>query len=148
MSAHPEQFVSLEEYYKLEETGEIKHEYYQGSIFAMTGGTERHNLISLDIGTELNIQLKGKSCRVYTTDFRLKIEAANLYTYPDLSIICGETPLTDGRQDTFTNPIILFEILSPSTEAYDRGNKAHFYRTIPTLQEHLLIAQDRPLVER
>jgi Uma2 family endonuclease len=147
MSALPEQFVSLEDYFTLEETGEIRHEYYRGSIFAMTGGSERHNLISLDVGTELNLQLRGSSCRAYGTDFRLKIEASGLYTYPDLSVICGDTQTVDKRHDTYRNPIVLIEVLSESTKDYDRGQKFEFYRTIPTLQAYLVIAQDRPHVE-
>ena len=148
MSALPEQYLSLEEYFKLEETSDIKHEYYQGTVFAMAGATENHNLIVMAVGRNLGIQLDDKPCRPYPGDFRLKIEAVNLYTYPDLSVICGETQLADGRRDTFLNPTLLIEVLSESTEAYDRGKKAEFYRTIPSLREYLLIAQDRPHVER
>lgn len=148
MSAQPEQYLSLEEYYKLGETSEIKYEYYQGMIFAMTGATEYHNLIAMAVGRNLDIQLDNKPCRPYPSDFRLKIEAANMYTYPDLSVICGETRFADGRQDTFLNPTVLIEVLSDSTEAYVRGKKAACYRTIPSLQEYLLIAQDSPHVER
>ena len=147
MNALPEQYLSLEEYFKLEETSDIKHEYFQGMVFAMTGAKEDHNLIAMAVGGNLYLQLDGKPCRVYPGDFRLKIEAASIYTYPDLSIICGETQFADGRQDTFVNPTMLIEVLSDSTEAYDRGKKTEFYRTIPSLQEYLLIAQDRPHIE-
>lgn len=147
MSALPDQFLSLEEYFQLEETSEIRHEYYQGKIFAMTGASKDHNKIVMDVGGELYIQLKGKPCQPYLSDFRLKIKAANVYTYPDISVICGEPQSADGRKDTFLNPTILMEVLSESTEAYDRGKKTEFYRTIPILQEYLLIAQDRPHVE-
>ena len=99
------------------------------------------------VGSNLYNQLRGTSCRPYPADFRLKIEAENVYTYPDLSIICGETQFDDGRQDTFVNPTVLIEVLSDSTEAYDRGKKTEFYRTIPSLREYLLIAQDRLHVE-
>lgn len=148
MSALPEQYLSLEEYFKLDETSDNKHEYYQGAVFAMTGASKNHNLITLDVGSSLLTQLTGKPCQPYPSDFRLKIEAFELYTYPDLSVICGDTQLADGRRDTFVNPTVLIEVLSESTETYDRGKKAEFYRTIPTLQEYLFIAQDRPHVER
>ena len=147
MSALPEQYISLEDYFQREESSEIKHEYFQGEIFAMTGASETHNLITLEIVRNLGNQLEGKPCRPYPSDFRLKIEAANMYTYPDLSVICGDTQFADGRQDTFVNPTILIEVLSESTEAYVRGKKTESYRTIASLQEYLLIAQDRPHIE-
>ena len=148
MNALPEQYLSLEDYFKLDEASDSKHEYYQGAAFAMTGASEIHNLIAMAIGRNLGNQLYGKPCRPYPSDFRLKIEAINLYTYPDLSVICGETRFADGRKDTFVNPTLLCEVLSGSTEAYDRGKKAEFYRTIPSLQEYLLISQEKPHVER
>lgn len=148
MSAVPEQCLSLEEYFKLEESSDIKHEYCQGSVFAMTGASKNHNLVAIAVGSILYSQLIEKPCQPYPGDFRLKIEAVNMYTYPDLSVVCGDVQLADGRQDTFTNPTVLIEVLSESTEAYDRGKKFEFYRRIPSLQEYLLIAQDRPYVER
>ncbi|HEY3418738.1 MAG TPA: Uma2 family endonuclease [Armatimonadota bacterium] len=148
MSALPEQYLSLEDYFKLDETGDCKHEYLQGAIFDMHGASENHNLIAMAVGINLGVQLRGKPCRPYPGDFRLKIEAMSLYTYPDLSVICGDTQLADGRRDTFLNPTVLVEVLSDSTEAYDRGKKAEYYRTIPSLREYLFIAQDRPHVER
>ncbi|MHB9110505.1 MAG: Uma2 family endonuclease [Armatimonadota bacterium] len=148
MSALPEERVSLEDYFKLDETSDSKHEYYQGVVYALTGASKNHNLITLDVGSSLLTQLAGKPCQPYPSDFRLKIEAVNLYTYPDLSVICGDTQLVDGRRDTFVNPTVLIKVLSESMGTYDRGNKAEFYRTIPSLQEYLLLAQDRPHVER
>jgi len=157
MSALPEKYITLEEYFQLEETSEIKHEYHQGVIYDLfrdseansliSRASEAHNLIAGAVFGYLFIQLDGKSCRPYPGDFRLKIEAMNLYTYPDISVICGETQLADGRKDTFVNPTVLIEVLSDSTEAYDRGNKTECYRTIPSLREYLLIAQDRSHVE-
>jgi len=148
MSALPEQHISLEDYFKLDETSDNKHEYYQGELYAMTGASMNHNLIVGAAYRSLANQLEGKACWPYFSDFRLKIEAVNLYTYPDISVICGEPQLADGRNDTFVNPTVLIEVLSDSTEAYDRGKKAGFYRTIPSLREYLLIAQDRHHVER
>jgi len=148
MSEPAAKLITLEEYFKLDETSDNKHEYYQGEIFAMTGASENHNLIVGDVYRSLANKLDGKSCRPYPGDFRLKIEARNLYTYPDLSVICGETQFADGRRDTFSNPTVLIEVLSDSTAAYDHGKKAESYRTISSLREYLLIAQDRPHVER
>lgn len=148
MDRVPEQYLSLEEYFKFEETSDIKHEYFQGAIFAMTGASKKHNMLTVAIVSNLYSQLNGKPCQPYAIDFRLKIEAVTMYTYPDLSVICGEPQSADGRQDTFTNPTIIMEVLSESTEAYDRGKKFAFYRTIPSLREYLLIAQDKPHVER
>jgi len=148
MTAQPKKYLSLEEYFKLEETSEIKSEYYQGVAYAMAGASENHNLIAGEVFLDLGIQLRGKSCRPYPGDFRLKIEAVNVYTYPDLSVICGETQLADGRRDTFVNPTVLIEVLSESTEVYDRLKKFEFYRSISSMQEYLLIAQDRPHIER
>jgi len=148
MNAIPEQYISLEDYFKLDEISDNKHEYYQGAVFAMTGASEDHNKIVVSTVRNLDVQLDGKPCRPYSGDFRLKIEAFELYTYPDISVICGDTQLADGRRDTFVNPTVLIEVLSESTETYDRGKKAESYRTIPSLREYLLIAQDRPYVER
>jgi Uma2 family endonuclease len=148
MSAVPEQYISLEEYFRLEETSEIKHEYYQGAVFAMTGASMAHNQIVAAVGGSLDHQLSNKSCQHFLSDFRLEIEAVGLYTYPDVSVVCGDVELANGRLDTFLNPIVLIEVLSESTEAYDRIEKAEFYRTIPSLREYLFIAQDRTHVER
>jgi len=148
MSALPERYISLEEYFKLDETGECKHEYYQGVVYALAGASENHNLIVAAVLSNLYNQLDGKPCRPYPGDFRLKIEAMNLYAYPDLSVICGDTQQADGRRDTFVNPTVLIEVISDSTEAYDRGKKTEFYRTIPSLKEYLLIDQHRPHIER
>jgi len=148
MNAVPDEYMSPEDYFKLDETSDNKHEYYQGEIYAMTGASENHNLIAGAAYRNLGNQLDGKSCRPYFSDFRLKIEVVNFYTYPDVSVICEETQLADGRKDTFVNPTVLIEVLSDSTAAYDHGKKAEFYRTIPSLQEYLLVAQDRPHVER
>jgi len=148
MNAVPEQYISLDEYFKLEETGEIKHEYYRGAIFAVTGASMAHNQIVAAAGGSLDRQLDNKSCQPFFGDFRLKIAAAEVYTYPDISVVCGDVKLDDGRSDTFLNPTVLIEVLSESTEAYDRIEKAEFYRTIPSLREYIFIAQDRPHIER
>lgn len=147
MSAHPHQYVTIQQYFALEETADIKHEYYRGSISAMTGASARHNLIVANIIATLHGQLRGSSCRVFPSDLRLKIEQTGLYTYPDISVICGTIQFDEGRQDTVSNPIVLIEVLSPSTENYDRGKKFEHYRTIEPLQEYIVVAQDRVHIE-
>ncbi len=147
MSAQPERYISIEEYFQLEESGEGKHEYYQGAIYAMTGASTRHNLIAVNITSALHPQLRGKSCIVYPSDLRLKIESSGLYTYPDAMVICGNTRYADKRKDMVTNPSVIFEVLSPSTEDYDRGKKFAQYRTVETLQEYLVFSQESVHVE-
>lgn len=147
MSASAQEYITTDQYFTLEEGSDVKHEYYRGVIYAMTGGTARHNLIVANMIALLHGQLRGTSCHVFPSDLRLKIESAGLYTYPDISVICGPIFYADNRQDTVTNPMVLIEILSPSTENYDRGKKFEHYRTIETLQEYIVVAQDRIHIE-
>jgi len=147
MGALPDRYVSLEDYLELEEVSGIKHVYYQGAAFALAGASVNNDLIVGAVFGNLFIQLDGKSCRPHTSDLRLKVEAVGLLTYPDVSVICGEAQLADSPLNTYVNPTVLVEVLSRSTAGYDRGRKADFYRTIPSLREYLLIAQDRPCIE-
>lgn len=148
MSAQPHEYLTVQQYFALEETAEMKHEYYRGSIYAMTGASARHNLIVANMIAMLHGQLRGSPCRVFPSDLRLKVEQTGLYTYPDISVICGTISFDEGRQDTVVNPTILIEVLSPSTENYDRGQKFEHYRTIRTLQEYIVVAQDRVHIEQ
>lgn len=148
MNAIPDNFVTLDEYFRLEETSEIKHEYFHGAIYDMTGASYTHTTLVQNIAGQLYIQLRGKSCHAHTNDLRVKIETTMLYTYPDILVICGKPQFADDRNDTITNPTLIIEVLSPSTEGYDRGKKFQHYRTIATLQEYLLVAQDAVRVER
>ena len=141
MSTNPKTHVTPEEYLEFERTSEYKHEYYKGEIFAMTGASARHNTINFNTGVTLGAQLKGTRCRGYANDQRVKIPATDLYTYPDLAIVCGE-PVYE-QSDTLTNPALIVEVLSPSTQDYDRGQKFDHYRKLPSLAEYLLIAQSR-----
>jgi Uma2 family endonuclease len=136
------------EYLEFERSSELKHEFLNGDVFAMTGASRIHNLITAKVITALTSQLRGRPCEVYASDMRLKVTATGLYTYPDVSVICGEPQLTDDRLDTITNPIVIVEVLSPSTESYDRGKKFQHYRELPSLREYLLISQDSPRIER
>lgn len=148
MSAQPYEYLSLQQYFELEATSEIKHEYYRGATYAITGASARHNLIVANIIGLLHSQLRGSPCRVFPSDLRLKIEQTGLYTYPDVSVICGTIQFDAGRQDTVTNPSVLIEVLSPRTENYDRGKKFEHYRTIETLQVYIVVAQDRMHIEQ
>ena len=126
---------------------DVKHEYVDGEVFAMTGASFNHNLIVLNLGSELRTQLKSTPCHVLPSDMRVRVEAANASKYPDLVALC-ETPLFhDRRHDVLLNPVLIVEVLSHSTEAYDRGGKFAIYRRLPSLKEYVLVSQDRPLVE-
>jgi Uma2 family endonuclease len=148
MSAQPSEYLTLQEYFTLEESSDHKHEYYRGAIYAMTGASARHNLLVANVIGLLHGQLRKSACRVFPSDLRLKIEATGLYTYPDISVICGGLQFDAGRQDTVTNPTVLIEVLSPSTENYDRGKKFEHYRTLESLQEYIVVAQDRVHIEQ
>jgi len=140
-------YLSPEEYLARERESEIRHEYFRGEMFAMSGGTRPHSLIVGNLRAELRAALR-RRCEVHGGEMRIKVSSTGLYTYPDASVICGEPRLEDGRQDTLLNPIVVMEVLSPSTEAYDRGDKFGHYRKIETLREYVLVSQDRALVER
>ncbi len=138
-----------QEYYRLERDSEIRHEYYNGEIFAMAGGTNEHSIIVANIIGELHHRLKGKPCGTRDPNMRLKVKATGLRTYPDVSVYCGEVEFDaeDEVTHTATNPTLIVEVLSESREAYDRGFKFENYRKIESLQTYVLIAQDAPLVE-
>jgi Uma2 family endonuclease len=139
---------SLAEYFAQEEQADYRSEYYQGEIFAMAGGTANHNLIALNVAASLRSALRGKPCKAFMADMRVLVKRHQLYTYPDVMAVCGPLKYAPGRNDTVTNPVLIVEVLSPSTEAYDRGKKFEFYRTIDSLQEYILVDQARIYVER
>lgn len=141
MSTNPKTYLTPEEYLEFERGSAEKHEYYNGEIFAMGGASARHNTINFNTGIALGAQLKGTRCRGYANDQRVKIPATELYTYPDLVIVCGEPVFEHG--DTLTNPTLIVEVLSPSTESYDRGEKFDHYRKLSSLAEYLLVAQSK-----
>lgn len=130
---------TIEEYLEMERASDVKHEYYQGEIFAMSGASDSHNWIYINILGELCIQLKKKPCRPYGSDMRMHIPENTLFTYPDIAIYCGDPSVIDKDQDTVTEPAIIIELLSPSTRSYDLGKKFELYRAIPTLKEYILI---------
>ena len=136
-----------EEYLALERKAERKSEYFNGEIFAMSGASPQHVLIVTNVVAELRGQLKTRPCTVYSTDLRLKVSAAGLYTYPDVIVVCGEPQFDDDHKDTLLNPTLIVEVLSESTKDYDRGGKFEQYRMIESFVEYVLIAQDKPHVE-
>ena len=140
--------ISPEEYLRLERQSEYKSEYVNGEIFAMTGASRKHNLVAGNIFRELSQQLKSRQCEAYVGGMRVKVTATGLYTYPDVVVVCGEPKFEDKYVDTLLNPTLLVEVLSPSTERYDRIAKSSYYRTLDSLAEHLLVAQDEVRLEQ
>ena len=143
MSVQKKELLTPEAYLALEREAPGKSEYFAGEMFTMSGASRRHNLISLNLGAELRAQLRHRPCEVYTSDMRVKVSPTGLYTYPDVVVVCGEPEFEDTMGDTLLNPTILVEVLSQSTEDYDRGRKLEHYRTIPSLQEYLLVSQEK-----
>ena len=147
MRTMPGQRLTLDEYIALEELSEIKHEFFEGTVSEMTDFSLAHNLIAVNVIGILHPQLRGKSCRMYSSNQRFKVEATGLFTYPDASVVCGPAQFADAPKHTMTNPTVIIEILSPSTEGYDREKKFRHYRKIGSLRAYLLIAQDSMHVE-
>jgi Uma2 family endonuclease len=145
--SYSKQHYTIEEYLQMERASNVKHEYYQGEIFAMAGANPRHNFIFSSIFGELCIQLKNSSCHPFGSDMRMYIPENTLFTYPDISIYCGDPITTELDEDTVIQPTIIIEILSKSTRDYDRGTKFSLYRDIPTLKEYMLIDTEKIGVE-
>jgi Uma2 family endonuclease len=148
MSAASTRLLSPQEYLARERAADIRSEYYRGETFAMAGASWEHTLIKDNLARETGNQLAGGPCRVLTSDLRVKVSATGLYTYPDMVVVCDEPQFEDKVLDTLLNPRVIVEVLSDSTEKYDRGVKFAHYRQLPSVQEYVLVAQDRPLVER
>ena len=140
-------FMTPEEYLKFERASEEKHEYFAGEIFDFPRSNQNHVLIMGNTAAAFHSQLSSRPCDAFMSRMRIKIRPTGLYTYPDICIVCGESELEDLYDDTLLNPIVIIEILSPATEAYDRGKKFQQYRLIETLRDYLLIAQDNVRIE-
>lgn len=147
MAAEPQSLISRETYLALERESEERHEYIAGEIFAMAGGTIRHDRIFGNLFTLLSARLLGSGCQVFSSNMRVAIPDLDIYMYPDISVVCGDEAFEDEVEDTLLNPIVLIEILSPSTERYDRGRKYHRYQHISTFREDILIEQDAPVID-
>ena len=147
MATHPKSYLTPEQYLEIERKAEFKSEYYQGEMFLMSGAREAHNLIVMNASGELRQQLRARPCRNYMNDMRVRVNATGLYTYPDVTAVCGEPQFLDETRDTLLNPNLIVEVLSPSTEAYDRGRKFEHYRSVESVSEYLMVSSQRVSAE-
>jgi len=147
MSSVPKTKLTPQEYLSIERRADFKSEFFRGEMFAMVGASRKHNLINTNVTRELSQQLKDSSCEAYASDMRVKVDATGLYTYPDVVVVCEEPQFEDHEVDTLLNPTVLIEVLSQSTEAYDRGRKFAHYRNLDSLSDFLLISQEKPHIE-
>jgi Uma2 family endonuclease len=148
VSSDPSTLLSEEEYLAIERQAEFRSEFYNGEMFAMTGASRQHNLIATNLVISLGNQLRTSPCNVYSSDMRVRVTSTRLFTYPDVVVTCGEEEFADDEQDTLLNPLVIFEILSNSTEAHDRGKKFEHYQNIDSLSTYVLVAQKAPRIER
>ncbi|MBS1797498.1 MAG: Uma2 family endonuclease [Acidobacteria bacterium] len=148
MSAIPKSKLTPEEYLEFERKSATKHEFFKGEIFAMSGAKRDHNKITTNLSGLVWQHLKGKDCESYSNDMRVFVPRTGLYTYPDLVVVGGEPRFQDEVFDTLLNPVLLIEVLSESTESYDRGRKFQHYRSIESLREYVLVAQDEARIEK
>ncbi len=148
MSAIPKRKIMPEEYLETERKAEYKSEYFDGEIFAMAGAKRNHNKVATNVSGLIWQHLKGKDCESYANDMRVFVPKTGLYTYPDVVVVCGEPQFQDKVFDTLLNPTLLIEVLSESTESYDRGKNFQHYRSIENLQEYVLVSQDEARIEK
>jgi len=148
LPTQPKTRITPQEYLELERKAEIKSEYLDGQMFAMSGAMFEHNQIVLNIATELNTQLKDRLCTVLVANMWTKVQTTGLYTYPDIVALCGEAKFEDQHMDTLINPQVIIEVLSQSTESYDRGRKFAHYRSLDSSTEYLLVSQTECRIER
>lgn len=147
MSTAEQHRITPQEYLQIERRAETKSEFYQGEMFATSGATREHNLITGNVGRRLQEQFDNRDCEVYQHDMRVKVRANGLYTYPDVVVACDQPQFEDDRFDTLLNPIVIVEVLSDSTEGYDRGAKFELYRALHSLRDYILISQDKVHIE-
>lgn len=143
-----EKILTVAEYLKIERAAEFRSEYFDGEMFAMSGGTPQHSLVKTNLVSELRDALMDRTCTAYDSDLRIRVSATGLYTYPGASVFCEPMEFLDDQKDVALNPTLLVEVLSPSTEAYDRGKKFEHYRSIAALREYVLVSQEEATVER
>ena len=147
MSAHAHPRLTPEQYLEIERSADFKSEYYDGRMYAMSGGSFRHGLIIGNLTREVSLALRKKPCSAIPNDLRVAVSPQGLFTYPDVVVVCGEPRFAGDQRDTLVNPTVVLEVLSPSTEGYDRGFKSEQYRSIESLQEYGLISQVKPHIE-
>jgi Uma2 family endonuclease len=148
MATNPKTLLTEQEYLAFERRSEFRHEYFAGEIFDMTGASREHNLIVTNLVVALGSQLRDRPCNVYANDLRVKVRRARHYAYPDVVVTCGEEEFEDAELDTLPNPLVVFEVLSDSTEAYDRGKKFESYQKVESLTDYLLVSQHARRVEQ
>ena len=147
-SAAVQTYLTPEEYLAWERKADTKHEYLRGELIAMSGASYQHTIITMNISGELYIQLKGTACTVHTNDMRVRTSPETSYFYSDVVVVCDKPRFEDNAFDTLLNPIVLVEVLSPSTQAYDRGEKFKHYQQLTSLREYILVSQDEVEVKR
>jgi Uma2 family endonuclease len=147
MASNPVSKLTEEQYLAIERAAEFKSEFLDGVMYAMSGGSPRHASVAVGIVAELRATLRGGQCKPYNSDLRVRV-SSRMYSYPDVSVVCGKLQLADDQKDVLLNPIVIFEVLSPSTELYDRGVKLQLYRTIPSLREYILVDQNKARIEQ
>lgn len=148
MSTRADRLYTADEYLEIDRASDHRNEFVNGRIYAMTGTSIPHNVIVNNISGELRSRLRGRPCRAFTENVRLKVSESGMYTYPDVMALCGERELEDSHRDILLNPMVIFEVLSPSTEAYDRGEKFEHYTLLPSLREYVLVSQDHVRIEK
>jgi Uma2 family endonuclease len=147
MSTRSKPFITPEQYLEIERNAEYKSEYLNGEMFAMAGGSGPHNEIAVNITSQLHGQLRHRRCKVYDSDMQVQVSPTGLDTYPDACVVCGEARFLDERRQTLLNPTLIIEVLSPSTEAYNRGRKFEHYKTIESLAQYLLVSSDHKYID-
>ena len=147
MSGAPLPYLTPEQYLEIDRAAALKSEYYNGEMFAMAGGSLAHAMLSAAVGAVIGSRLDRTKCSLLSSDMRILVPSTGLYTYPDYAVVCGPAVLADKHKDTLLNPVVIAEVLSPSSVSYDRGQKFRHYRAIETLRHYVLVSQDRMLVE-
>ncbi len=148
MSTKPKTLITAQEYLALEREADYKSEYYKGEVFAFAGASMQHNLIAVNLLGTLHRQLRDRACTAFSSDMRITIPQTPHYAYADVVVVCGSPQTDDAFNDNLLNPIVIIEVLSPSTERYDRGKKFESYQRLASLMEYVLVAQDIPRVEQ
>ncbi len=148
MSAAPKPKLTVAEYLAIERKAEFKSEYYRGEMFAMAGASREHNRVKGNLDGELYSRLKGGPCQSFSSDQRVRVELTGLYTYPDIVVVCGQPEYAPEDRDTLVNPQVIFEVLSKSTEQYDRVGKFQHYKELPSLREYVLVSTNQMRIER
>lgn len=146
-AAQKQDVFTRDEYLEMEARAECKSEFYKGEIVAMTGGSPKHSIICFNLNGELREAIRDKECSGFESNMKLEIAEADAFVYPDLMVVCGEIELAKDTMDAITNPVLVVEVLSPSTESFDRGKKFEYYRMVPSLRQYILVSQEEPMVE-